>query len=158
MIVVSDASPLHYLVLLDHEKLLPRYYGTVLIPSVVKAELQRPATPEKVRDWIATPPQWLTISDPQVTLPPTKGVHAGELAAVSLALEFHASLLLVDDLSARQFAKRHQVSILGTLGLLARAAKEKLVDFASVINDLQSHGFRFNEKLLQRVKSEFDLK
>jgi predicted nucleic acid-binding protein len=45
MIVVADASPLNYLVLIEQIGLLPTLYGSVLIPEAVHRELQRPGTP-----------------------------------------------------------------------------------------------------------------
>ncbi len=44
MIVVADASPLHYLVLIEQIAVLSLLYGQVLVPSVVCEELQRPQT------------------------------------------------------------------------------------------------------------------
>ena len=40
MIVVADSTPLHYLILLDLTQLLPEFYGDVLIPTTVAAELR----------------------------------------------------------------------------------------------------------------------
>src|SRR5438105_1302019 len=51
-VVISDASPLHYLILIGHAEVLPSLYTEVLIPEAVAKELQQPATPESVRDWI----------------------------------------------------------------------------------------------------------
>jgi predicted nucleic acid-binding protein len=39
MIVVADTTPLNYLVLIQHEDLLPRLFGRVLISPAVAAEL-----------------------------------------------------------------------------------------------------------------------
>jgi predicted nucleic acid-binding protein len=49
MIVVSDTSPVHYLVLAGVEHILPQLFGEVVIPPTVLAELQRHQTPEPVR-------------------------------------------------------------------------------------------------------------
>lgn len=49
MIVVSDTTPLNYLVLIDQSHLLHELYGRVLIPGAVRDEMQRTDTPEKVR-------------------------------------------------------------------------------------------------------------
>ena len=48
MIVVADASPLNYLVLIDQIDLLPVLYQKVLIPEAVFAELRRPRAPKSV--------------------------------------------------------------------------------------------------------------
>jgi predicted nucleic acid-binding protein len=43
MIVVADSGPLHYLILLEHIELLRRFYGQVLVPEPVAAELSAAA-------------------------------------------------------------------------------------------------------------------
>ena len=59
MIVVSDTSPLNYLVLIGHVEILPTLFGRVLVPPAVMAELQQSGTPEPVRRWAGMPPGWL---------------------------------------------------------------------------------------------------
>lgn len=41
MIVVSDTSPLNYLVLLDVVSVLPKLFGEVVVPPAVLTELAR---------------------------------------------------------------------------------------------------------------------
>jgi predicted nucleic acid-binding protein len=48
-IVISDASLLHYLVLVGEAEVLHRLYGQVLVPLAVIEELQRGRTPTTVR-------------------------------------------------------------------------------------------------------------
>jgi predicted nucleic acid-binding protein len=54
--VVADTGPLHYLVLIRQIDLLPRLFGGVAIPEVVRDELDQPTTPASVRAWIGLPP------------------------------------------------------------------------------------------------------
>jgi predicted nucleic acid-binding protein len=61
MIVVSDASPLNYLVLIDAVDILPALFGRVLTPPAVWCELHRDRTPEAVRQWASQPPPWLEV-------------------------------------------------------------------------------------------------
>lgn len=49
MIIVSDTTPLHYLILIGEQDILPNLFGRVIIPQAVVTELQRPETPETVR-------------------------------------------------------------------------------------------------------------
>lgn len=65
MIVVADATPLRYLVIIDAIDVLPTLYERVYIPQRVADELQRPRTPLAVRQWMATPPTWLAKRVPQ---------------------------------------------------------------------------------------------
>jgi len=55
-VVISDTSPLRYLVLIGQADLLPALYTEVLIPEAVAEELNQPATPEPVRRWIVHRP------------------------------------------------------------------------------------------------------
>ena len=64
MIVVCDVGPLHYLVLIGAEHVLPELFTRVLTPPVVLLEMSRPETPEPVRRWAGSPPQWLEVKQP----------------------------------------------------------------------------------------------
>jgi predicted nucleic acid-binding protein len=61
MLVISNNSPIRYLILLDCIHLLPVLFSRVTIPTEVQAELQHPRTPAVVRAWIANPPAWVDI-------------------------------------------------------------------------------------------------
>jgi predicted nucleic acid-binding protein len=56
MIVVSDTSPLNYLVLIGEVDLLPKLFAKVYIPPSVIEELTRLKTPDVVRTWAQSPP------------------------------------------------------------------------------------------------------
>jgi len=49
MIVVSDTSPINYLILIDYQDVLPTLFGQIIIPQAVLNELQHAKTPEKSR-------------------------------------------------------------------------------------------------------------
>jgi hypothetical protein len=68
MLVVADTSPINYLILIHQDTLLPLFYERVVIPPAVRGELQRPRTPTVVREWMAHPPAWLTVRQPQQRL------------------------------------------------------------------------------------------
>jgi predicted nucleic acid-binding protein len=46
MIIVADASPMNYLVLIAEIGILPIMYGRVVIPHTVREELMRAAAPQ----------------------------------------------------------------------------------------------------------------
>lgn len=62
MIVVADSGPPHYLILIEQIELLRRFYGQVTIPDAVADELRAAGSPEVVRNWIAHPPDWVTVT------------------------------------------------------------------------------------------------
>jgi predicted nucleic acid-binding protein len=51
VIVVSNTSPLNYLVLVGSAEVLPQLFRDVYAPPEVIAELLDPRTPEVVRRW-----------------------------------------------------------------------------------------------------------
>lgn len=54
MIVVADAAPLRYLILIEHADVLPALYGQVIVPPAVLRELSNERTPATVRTWLRT--------------------------------------------------------------------------------------------------------
>jgi hypothetical protein len=87
-IVICDASPLHYLVLVGQTGLLHALYGRILIPGAVVEELQRTRTPESIRIWLSRPPAWLDIlptSDCMSADSLLAGLGAGEREVIALA-------------------------------------------------------------------------
>jgi predicted nucleic acid-binding protein len=62
-VVVSDTSPLNYLVQIKCEHLLPALYEHVLIPAVVLQELENTGTPAIVRTWLSRLPEWIVVRE-----------------------------------------------------------------------------------------------
>jgi predicted nucleic acid-binding protein len=148
MIVVSDTSPLNYLILLGHTGILPVLFGRVLIPPGVATELAHPGAPGTVRGWIERPPPWLEVTAPMVVDPKIR-LGRGEREAICLAMERKADYLLVDDSPARQAATERGLVITGTLGVLEAAAGRGLIELPTVIGRLRRTGFQITEQLLQ---------
>jgi len=49
-LVIADAGPINNLVLIGHINLLPALFETVILPSVVQAELTARCAPPPVRE------------------------------------------------------------------------------------------------------------
>ncbi len=120
-VVVSDTSPLHYLILCDSVEALPRLFRQVVIPPMVFQELQQPRTPAPVRAWVQSLPEWVQVQAP-TTLDRSLAVDPGELEAICLALEIKAAALLMDDRAGRTAAQRCGLAVTGTIGILEMAA------------------------------------
>ncbi len=54
MIVVSDTSPILYLLLIDQIELLPKLHQQILIPEAVRDEMLATGAPMALQKWIAT--------------------------------------------------------------------------------------------------------
>ncbi len=99
-LVIADTSPINYLVLIGHIELLHVLFGRIILPATVSAELGHPRAPTAIRDWIASPPDWVDIWEAAASRqsdPSMAGLDAGEQDAIALALELHADLVLMDD-------------------------------------------------------------
>ncbi len=102
-IVVSDTTPLNYLILIGHVDVLPRLFGGLLIPPAVVSEMQHPKTPPAVSAWISSLPTWAEIKARQHEL--NLRIGRGEDQAISLAAEIAGAALLVDDKKAKREAE-----------------------------------------------------
>lgn len=119
MIVVSDTSPLCYLVLIDEAELLPKLFRQVVLPEAVVDELRHEDAPTAVRDWASRLPSWIAVhANPAPQTTPIPNLHAGELSAMLLAESLHADLILLDDKAARRAAAERGLIVTGTLGVL----------------------------------------
>lgn len=148
MIVVSDTSPINYLILIDRIDLLPELLGHVVIPTAVYRELQAERTPTSVRDFILAMPDWITVRTATLIsdLDDDK-IDDGEREAISLAEEIAADALLVDDRAGREAALDRGIVVIGTAGVLQRASEKGLVDFVDELRKLRSVGFRLSAEL-----------
>ncbi len=147
MLVVSDSSPINFLVRMRQESVLVALFGRVVIPPAVAQELSRPATPPEVAAFIGTPPAWLEIRTP-ATIEPIPKLQIGEQAAISLARELHADLILIDDGDARRAATARGLAITGLLGVLERADERRLINLESLAPSLP-HDYRIDPALLE---------
>jgi predicted nucleic acid-binding protein len=153
MLVVADTSPLHYLVLIQHEAILPAIYEQVAIPPAVLADLQQSSTPDLVRAWVTHLPAWLEVRQPRQVLDARQfpRLGAGEREAIALAQELQAPLLLIDDADGRAEAERHALTATGTLGILESAAIHGLLDLPGALTRLQATTFRARPELFQEL-------
>jgi predicted nucleic acid-binding protein len=150
MIVVSDTSPLNYLILIDAIDGLPKLYGRVYVPPAVLTELLAPGAPGLVSTWVQHLPAWLQVQAPALVAAP-QGIHAGEAQAMALAQELGADHLLIDERAAREAAARLGISVVGTLGVLDEAASRQLVDLPTALHRLAATNFRVSPELIARL-------
>ncbi len=152
MIVVSNTSPICYLVLIDEIDVLPRLYGQVIIPEAVRDELRASGSPAVLQNWIAHPPDWLEIQS--VVMSPDEVLEAldfGEREAILLAERLEADLIILDERAARRVAAERGLKVVGLLGILAQSAKRKLIDLPAAIERLRQTRFRASSSLLQSL-------
>ena len=147
-VVVSDTSPLHYLILCGAETILPRLFHQVIIPPTVFREMQQPNTPSPVREWARKLPAWVAVQSPK-TLNLALDVDAGELEAICLAQEIHADAVLMDDRAGRNAAIQCGLAVVGTVGLLEQAAARGLIELPPTLARLHQTNARLDPELIR---------
>ena len=155
-VVVSDTTPLHYLILIRQDSVLEKLYGRIMVPPAVLQELGHAAAPPEVSTWSQSPPDWLTVQAPATIPPHFENLDFGERQALALAKEIHAELVLLDDKVARRFAEKEELKVKGTLGVIADAAKAGLLDFRKTVETLQRTTMRLEPHLARRIIEEFE--
>lgn len=150
MTVVSNTTPLNYLVLIGRAEILKALYEQVVIPQAVFTELTSIKAPDKVRAWVATNPGWLTIEQaPNVIDSELDAIQIGERQAILLAELIRADFIVLDDRKARRIAAARGLNVIGTLGILTTAAEKGLITLSDALDDLRQTSFRASDRLLE---------
>lgn len=159
MVVVADTTPLNYLVRSGYAEILPRLYGTVVIPTAVLLELQHTGAPPEVSAWAKALPSWVRVLEP--TRPPDDELARlgpGERDAILVALDRHADLLLIDERAGRAIAERRGLNVEGTLAVLRYAAANQLLDFDAAVVKVLQLGFRVSRAVVEEVRATLPAK
>lgn len=157
MVVISNTSPLRYLIAAGQADLLGRLFGTILIPTAVERELLDPHAPPPVRHWVAHPSAWLQIRE--IKSPPDEDLvsqlHLGEAETIALALELRADLVIMDERRGRQVAAARNLTVIGALGILRESFRRGLISNpVEVATQLRSTGFRASRALMKRFEEQ----
>lgn len=152
MIVVSDTSPLNYLVLIESQHILPKLFKRILIPEAVRQELESAGAPDAIKQFLATEPDWLETHRVSEIDPRLRQLDAGERDAIALALSAAADRLLVDEKRARAVARDTGLAVAGTLAVLDLAAQRGLLDLSVALGRLEQTTFRVSPRLLRYVR------
>lgn len=155
MIIVSDTSPICYLLLINRIEILETLYRVITIPQVVASELSASESPPVVKNWISQPPEWLQIQSIEIlqsielaTLDP------GEREAILLGEQLAADLVILDDKAARRIAVERRLKVIGLLGIVKDAARAGLLDLETTFGQLQEVGFWVAPSLLEQLLTE----
>jgi predicted nucleic acid-binding protein len=149
VIVVSDTSPLNYLVLINAIDVLPKLFGEIHVPTQVMDELKRSRAPAPVKQWAYSPPQWLRVSTPAITITTSVRLDPGETQALALARELGADAVLIDERKGRRVAAEHGFSAVGTLAVLQFAAERKLLELRPALDALRATTFYITDAYVQ---------
>ncbi len=163
--VILDAGPLIHLDELGCLSLL-RSFQKILVPAAVWAEVDR-HRPSALRNntvrFTKSPPP--DSSPALIALCEAFNLDTGEREALSVCFQEPQSILLTDDAAVRLAAKASGIRAYGTLGIVVRAIRRKLLTPAEVISLLEqvpAQSTLFIRKsllreIIEKVKNEFGL-
>jgi len=151
VIVVSDTTPINYLVLIGAIDVLPRLFQNVYTAPQVVSELVHSDAPEPVRRWAQRPPEWLKVVAPVIRLPSTARLDTAEAQAISLAKEIKASAILMDELKGRTVALREGLTVIRTLALIELASRKGVILLRPTLEKLRDTTFRLSDDLIREI-------
>ena len=148
-IIIADTSCLIILTKIGELDLLEHLFQKVAITPTIAQEYQEEL------------PEWITIqsSNEKSYRAIAEIIDEGEASAIALALEIGDCRLILDDIRARKYAKQLDLSVTGTLGIIAQAQKAGIIPSAlTVIDKIQATNFRLSARVVEQVKQALDEK
>ncbi len=146
--VISNSSPLICLERIGHLHLLQQLFGTIIVPPAVVREVALRTT---LPTWVEVRVLVQSVG-PQVL---SASLGAGESEAISLAIETGTRLLILDDRPARRLAQALQLPVLGTLGTLVAAKRQRLIpEVRPCLDLLLQHDFRIARRLYEQILAD----
>ncbi len=165
-VVVCDTGPILHLDELECLDLL-RDFHQVILPESVVQELERHCPQifkdEKVVfDIVAEP---ASFDYEILTLCRMLVLHAGEIEALCVMKQYPDAIFLTDDSAARLVGKQLGYRVHGTLGVLIRTIRRKLMSPQKVVDRLRMIPHKsilhikpsLLESVIQQIEEEFDL-
>ena len=137
--VISNTSCLIALNRIGKLHILYDLYGKIIIPPKVKEEFG-----EKLDKWVKV----VKIKDRERLKILEAYLDKGEAEVIGLGLEISDSLLILDDLKARNMAKELGLKITGTIGVILKAKGQGIVNSVDeMLKALEDAGFRISTSL-----------
>ncbi len=142
-LIISDASPIIALYKIEQLHLLKDLYQSITITDVVRSELHF-----NIPDWILITNKYSSKNYEVLSLE----LDPGEASAIALAMDFPNSTLIIDEVKGRKIAKRLQLRVTGTIGLIVLAKERKIIKSGKILLDkLIESDFWLSKKIYNGV-------
>ena len=131
---VSNTGPIIHLTEINLIRILT-IFQNITIPEEVEEELikNNVPIPKRIKITKLKPES----KDKTKILTNEYNLDLGEAEAISLALQEKVDYFLTDDLDARQIAKEFKLETHGTIGIILRAFKEKIISKEKTIEKIK---------------------
>lgn len=168
MIGIINASPLIYLSKIGALYLIPKLFTECYTTSIVKKEVlsdENVAEYSVLKDFFSS---CLLLKKPinrqLVDRLKELHIHAGEASVLALAKELQdnadESVIIIDDLAAREIARTLGLKITGTIGVLLKATRLKFINIEKCKNFLhnlvENTTFRISSALYSKILKEIE--
>lgn len=159
--IISDATPLIYLAKIEKISLLKSLYNTIIISSEIKNEIVDEGKRLKEKDAFLIEKEikdgFIEVIKVSNYIKPVFKIDKGELSILSLTKELNIKDVLIDEKLARIAAKVEGLTPRGTLFVILKNLKLKLInfdDFLRILNSLLEAGFRLKEEVYLKAIEE----
>lgn len=157
MIIVSDASPIIFLLKLKRLDIVWSLYKTkILLPKEVHGEIYKKIEHYELSYLNSFKKLFETVIV-ESSLDITK-LDEGENKVILLAKNKKADFILIDNKHARIICEQMGLKVIGTIGILYKSLKEKIItkkEFIKLVDDLiQKYNFRISIELYNRIMKE----
>ena len=159
MTIVCDTSPLLLFARADRLGLLPALYQRVVVPRAVLQEVNVQADEPARQIQVHVQKDVFQRKEAQGRNLDAIGENMGrgERAAIALARELDAELVVLDDEQGRTEARRHGLSITGSIGILIEAKERDVIaSMRRELDRLVEEGLWIDEQLYDRVLREHE--
>lgn len=115
--VISNTTPIIALSSIGQIELLKKMYEKIYIPIAVYEEITTKKDSSTAKELIANR-DWIIkaeVNDKFTRQILSSSIHIGEAEVIALANEMKADLVILDDYLARQYAKKVDIKITGTI-------------------------------------------
>jgi len=158
-VVVADACPIIFLTKLHRLPLIREVFpATILMPSSVTDELTRNVIPIHEQQRIRSFLKHCHIESVRDRSFPVSALSMADRHVLTLAKKHPKSLILTDDSLVRRIAWAEGLSVAGTLGIIIRASRAKLISPSEALQSLDElvskHQLRISVELYQETMSQ----
>lgn len=150
--VVSNTTPLITLLKIDKLHLLRELYGEVMIPREVFNEVE--AGKNKAYYTDLSEIEWIRIEpiENELSLSYFLDLDKGEAAAIVLAAEKKADLIIVDETLGRYHARHAGLEVTGTIGVLLKAKQLGYIQtIEPLLAELKTKGIWLRDDFVKQI-------
>jgi len=149
-VIISDTSCLIALSNIGQLELLEKLFGRVTITPEVREEFTIKYK-EKIPEWIEVK----EAKNKKMVIELNAKLGLGESSSIVLATETPSSLVIIDEKRAREYALNMGLNVIGTVGVIRKAADINIIESHEKANELfrelKNKGFWLNTKLAGNI-------